>query len=95
MRLPRLAARCLMVLAAATVMGAAIHLVNLAAVYRLKAEEHRASLAPINDVVRAAANLHVGPDGRLAAYHAALRLKYEYAARHPWLPVPPDPPPPK
>lgn len=30
----------------------------------------------------------------LAAYHAALRLKYERAARRPWLPVAPDPPEP-
>jgi hypothetical protein len=32
---------------------------------------------------------------RLAAYHADLRCKYEYAARYPWLPVEPDPPPPE
>ena len=30
-----------------------------------------------------------------AIYHAALRRKYERAARYPWLPVPPDPPEPK
>ncbi|HWE40252.1 MAG TPA: hypothetical protein VG406_27115 [Isosphaeraceae bacterium] len=30
----------------------------------------------------------------LAAYHAGLRRKYEDAARHPWRPVAPDPPPP-
>ena len=29
-----------------------------------------------------------------AAHHDALRRKYESAARHPWLPVPPDPPEP-
>jgi hypothetical protein len=28
------------------------------------------------------------------AYHAAMRRKYEHAARSPWLPVEPDPPPP-
>jgi len=28
-------------------------------------------------------------------YHSSLRRKYEYAASRPWLPVPPDPPPPK
>jgi hypothetical protein len=31
----------------------------------------------------------------LAAYHAALARKYEYAADHPWLPVELDPPPPE
>src|SRR5436309_1037307 len=30
-----------------------------------------------------------------AAYYAALRRKYERAARYPWLPVAPDPPPPQ
>jgi hypothetical protein len=30
----------------------------------------------------------------LAAYHAAMSRKYERAARYPWLPVAPDPPPP-
>jgi hypothetical protein len=29
-----------------------------------------------------------------SAYHAALRDKYERAARYPWLPLAPDPPPP-
>lgn len=28
------------------------------------------------------------------AYHGMLRRKYEYAASHPWLPVPEDPPDP-
>ena len=32
---------------------------------------------------------------RRAAYHASLKRKYERAARYPWLPVEPDPPPPK
>ena len=30
---------------------------------------------------------------RLIAYHGALARKYWYAARFPWLPVEPDPPP--
>jgi hypothetical protein len=34
-------------------------------------------------------------DPALAAYHAAMRSKYERAARCPWLPVEPDPPVPK
>jgi hypothetical protein len=28
-------------------------------------------------------------------YHATLAVKYEHAARYPWLPVEPDPPPPE
>ena len=28
-------------------------------------------------------------------YHSAMRRKYGHAARRPWLPVPPDPPPPE
>jgi len=31
----------------------------------------------------------------LAEYHQALNVKYEYAARHPWLPVSTDPPEPR
>jgi hypothetical protein len=31
---------------------------------------------------------------RRAAHHAALRRKYEFAASHPWMSVPPDPPAP-
>jgi uncharacterized protein (TIGR03067 family) len=33
-------------------------------------------------------------DRRRIAYHAALKARYERAARYPWLIVPPDPPPP-
>src|SRR4051812_46996523 len=29
------------------------------------------------------------------AWHAKLKIKYYEASRHPWLPVPPDPPEPK
>ena len=31
----------------------------------------------------------------LVGYHGRLKAKYEEAARHPWLPVEPDPPEPK
>ena len=30
---------------------------------------------------------------KIAAHHAAMRLKYEEAARYPWLPVAPGPAP--
>ncbi len=37
-----------------------------------------------------------GPKGeRMAMHYDLLRLKYERAARYPWLPVAPDPPEPK
>jgi hypothetical protein len=32
---------------------------------------------------------------RYRDYHAQLRIKYDYAADHPWLPVSPDPPRPE
>lgn len=35
------------------------------------------------------------PNSRLAAYHAAMKSKWERASRYPWLPVAPDPPQPK
>jgi hypothetical protein len=31
---------------------------------------------------------------RIADYHSLMARKYERASRYPWLPVPPDPPPP-
>jgi len=43
--------------------------------------------------VRFRANPQLDP--RLAAWHAALRRKYEDAASRPWLPVKSDPPEPK
>ncbi len=36
----------------------------------------------------------IKPNARRAAYHARMRQKYERAARYPWLPIEPDPPPP-
>ncbi len=38
---------------------------------------------------------HLGPDPMWAAHHEALRIKYQRAARYPWLPVAPDPPGPE
>jgi len=31
----------------------------------------------------------------IAVYRRALQRRYEYAATHPWLPIGPDPPPPR
>lgn len=41
--------------------------------------------------LRARAESHAS----LAAYYGQLKHKYRAAARRPWLPVPPDPPPPE
>ena len=44
----------------------------------------------LNDDVRLIAHAE-----QMEAHHRALKLKYERAARHPWLPVAPDPPEPE
>jgi hypothetical protein len=35
------------------------------------------------------------PDQAKAAFHDAMRVRYEHAAARPWLPVPPDQPEPR
>ena len=45
--------------------------------------------------VRAKGSRNIAFFSRMAIYHAAMDRKYEYAARHPWLQVEPDPPPPE
>ena len=47
--------------------------------------------AKMNEISFAIGNPQCGP---WAVYQRKLQRKYEYAATHPWLPVPPDPPPP-
>ena len=37
----------------------------------------------------------LGPVWRRLEWHEPMRLKYEHAARYPWLPVEPDPPEPE
>lgn len=51
----------------------------------------RAKLKDFEDVARHCA----GQYAALAEHAAALKLKYERAARYPWLPVEPDPPEPE
>jgi hypothetical protein len=76
--------------------------------YRRLAETHALSEMVLRvDSVMARGDPTGGPGVRLldlsdsleeaakwADYHAGLRRKYERAARYPWLPVAPDPPPP-
>ena len=46
-------------------------------------------------VMQGAASPGVERHRVLTEYHKALKLKYEYAASHPWLPVSSDPPEPE
>jgi hypothetical protein len=67
---------------------------------RAVAREHRQreivnSLTLQGLAMQGAASPGIERHRMLAEYHRALNLKYEYAARHPWLTVEPDPPMPK
>jgi hypothetical protein len=60
-----------------------------------KAEEANGNPPDPWDDVIAQARLQATHSCAFADYHAALKRKYEHAARRPWLPVPPDPPEPE
>ncbi|MHC5539080.1 hypothetical protein ACYOEI_12750 [Singulisphaera rosea] len=68
--------------------------------YRVLAREHQ-RLEVVNRltsqglVMNGATKPGVERHNVLAEYHHVLNLKYEFAFRHPWLPVPPDPPEPR
>jgi hypothetical protein len=67
-----------------SVFAAVVHLRSLSLVYHERCEMHYL------------AQLHSWPeDGPSAVYHASMLAKYQFAASHPWLPVPPDPPEPE
>jgi hypothetical protein len=86
MKLPRFTTRRMMVVVA-------IVAISMAATFRwydlhskAKAYAWWAAISPMN---------FKGSKGeRMAAYYTLLRVKYERAARYPWLPVAPDPPEP-
>jgi hypothetical protein len=83
MRLPRMTTRRWMVaVAVAAVLMGASHLAWLNWVYQVAALTHGVE----EEAADAAMNR------KTAEYHAALRRKYEHAARYPWLPVKADPP---
>jgi hypothetical protein len=94
MRLPRFTTRRLMVLVAVAglAMGVALELRRRSEFFQRIAQAH---------AERAVENLWgiLGPDADSASrkyvYHNGLSQKYKRAARYPWLPVPPDPPPPE
>jgi hypothetical protein len=56
--------------------------------------EMRGGFGPGSETLRAKSLRDIVFFSRTASYHAAMAQKYEYAARHPWLPVAPDPPEP-
>jgi hypothetical protein len=56
--------------------------------FRRLALDYRDS-AKMSEIAFAVGNQRFGP---IAVYQRTLQRKYESAAAHPWLPVPPDPP---
>ena len=104
MRPPRFRLRTLLILVALSAVPLALIQVRRRREhYRVQAELHgsleqffRAGIAGMGATIggRTSSQLRSIREPRRVAYHAALRAKYERAAARPWLPVPPDPPPP-
>jgi len=93
MRLPRITTRRLMVLVAvAAIFAFGAVMVRKAREYRHAAARH-AIKARIIELEAGPAT--ISKDRERAAYHSRMKGKYDRAASRPWLPVPPDPPPPK
>jgi hypothetical protein len=63
--------------------------------YRLKARMHAGREGPQQVKIGAGFYVYSLPGPDVAAYHAAMRKKYERAATRPWKSVEPDPPAPK
>jgi hypothetical protein len=81
---------------------------RLSSDFRARAEQHAGIEETLRRIVAsdgadAPVDISLGPGLRsrrftvwaVAEYEAALRRKYERAARYPWLPVEPDPPEPE
>jgi hypothetical protein len=101
MHLPRMTTRRLMIAVAAIglTLGGAVEVYRLAYRLRLRyddfldrAQWHSGIVFTWNAGWR---NTPSGATSRRIAYHAAMAEKYRQAARRPWLPVEPDPPPPE
>jgi hypothetical protein len=92
-RLPRVrfTVRRLMVAVAVVgiTLGALAACRSRSARFREIRDRHRAAM-----IVGFEAPGEAAPAARLD-WHRAIERKYEYAARHPWLPVAPDPPEPE
>lgn len=74
--------------------------IELSSEYRRRAADHGLlESGSRGDVLHGPGGMYaqmIGPrDPSKAGYHAMMREKYGRAARCPWLPVPPDPPPPE
>jgi hypothetical protein len=96
MRLPRppyrIRTRSLLTLVAlvAFALGGVRWMERRASHFRRLALDYRDS-AKMSEIAFAVGNRQFGP---WAVQQRKLQRKYEYAAAHPWLPVPADPPPP-
>ncbi len=83
---PRLTLRWLMLLIAVVAIGVWVwRMMKLQEGYWHEAQRH-AILAASSEAKK---------EDRLTDYHTHLKLKYERAARYPWLPLEPDPPEPE
>src|SRR5262245_21410608 len=101
MRLPQFTTRRLMVLVAVVAVSlCGARLWSRSVEYERRAAKHAAAAARLlawqifpeeDDQGMRQMGEHAW---RLGRYHATLKQTYERAARYPWLPVPPDPPPP-
>ena len=96
MRFPRMTTRRWMVGVAAT------NVVLWSAVIERRADAYRRRAIAASVLEEIYINGHARDsrgrtqaDATMAVYWGELRRKYEQAGRHPWLPVPPDPPEPK
>jgi len=84
----------------AIVAAATLTLQRRSARHRALARDHarRAALAPFQVtflIDRGNLQSQYAQGQAKQRWHRRLQYKYERAARHPWFPVPPDPPPPK
>jgi hypothetical protein len=91
LRLPRFTVRRLMIAVAiaALALGLVQSMGRRSAAFRLKAREHEGTFKTL-----------IGPNTTFpvspaTAHHRLMAEKYRLAARHPWLPVCPDPPEPE
>jgi hypothetical protein len=105
MRLPRMTTRrwIATVVISAALLGLFVEINRerkLASQYRLEARMHSLLESASNGTVfhgtgaAAGTYAHGVANPELAAYHAAMRRKYENAAARPWITIEPDPPPP-
>jgi hypothetical protein len=101
MQVPRFTIRWMMVLVASVglTLGSIAWLGRRSEDFRRTAKRHELALRGLYQPAANADGEHLAipevPYGPRYDYHAALKQKYERAARNPWLPVEPDPPEPR